>query len=54
MLTDIHRRALGAFFAGFTLCFVMTRVLVTQDATLNTWLAALVIPIGLGRALRRN
>ena len=54
MLSDRHKRAIGAFFAGYTLCFLMVRVLVTQDATLNTWLAAIVIPMGLARALRRN
>lgn len=54
MLTDRHKRTIGAFVAGFTLCFVMTRVLVTSDATWQTWLAAICIPMGLGCALRSD
>lgn len=54
MLTDRHWRTIGAFTAGFTLCFVMVRVLVTNDATYQTWLAAICIPMGLGRALRND
>lgn len=51
-MSETQKRATAAFVAGFALCFVMTRVLVTNDATWQTWLSAIVIPMGIGRALR--
>lgn len=45
-------RTAWSFAAGFALCLLMTRLFVTNDATYQTWLAALCVPIGIGRSMR--